>query len=321
MIIHQIEPVSINKYDIRLSFSRIDQEFPYASGNKSYKLRPQFECAKKQGIKKLLSFGGAYSNHIHALALLAREAGFKTVGIIRGESDYANNPTLKDAQAAGMQLKFVSREEYRRRHDEDYLLGLKKRFPDTMLIPEGGSSQLAIGGCARLAREINSASTLESDILAVACGTGATLAGLVCGMSDNQSVIGYAVLRDTSLYQRVQDYIEKENYLGERGAENFKIEAADFGGYAKLDKSLLEFILDWLEQTGILLDPVYTGKACMRLMQQIKAGEFAPGTSITMIHSGGLQGWRGMQDRVVKLSGKAQWDRIAEKLIKLDYLG
>lgn len=320
MIIHQIEPVGINKNDVRLYFSRIDNKYPYASGNKFYKLRPHLEYAKQQGLKTLLSFGGAYSNHIHALALFARQAGLESIGIIRGESAYSDNPTLQDAQAAGMKLKFVSRAEYRRRYDEDYLLGLKKRFPDALLIPEGGSSQLAISGCARLAREINAVNTsLKPDVLAVACGTGATLAGLVCGMSDNQLAIGYAVLRDKSLHQRVQHYIENENGCWGNWSKNYKIETADFGGYAKLDLNLLEFILDWLEQTGILLDPVYTGKACMRLMQQIEAGEFASGTSITMIHSGGIQGWRGMREKVLKLSGQSQWDRIEENLPDLKF--
>ena len=294
---------------VKLSMACLDKQHPLASGNKFYKLKPHFEFAKQQGITQLISFGGAYSNHIHALALFAKEQGFKTIGIIRGEVEYADNPTLQDVQQAGMQLQFVSREEYRLRHNQDYLDTLQQRYPDALIIPEGGSSQLAIKGCAQIVDEINQANTF--DVLCTASGTGATFAGLVTGLADKQRAIAYVALKDTSLPQRVEQFLQHDKANLKK---QYQIEAADFGGFAKLDKALLEFVFDWLEQTGILLDPIYTSKMCMRLVQQIEAGEFAEGTSICIIHSGGLQGWRGMQQRVIQLMGKKKWHQLGSLL-------
>ena len=303
-----------DKAGVSLSMARADLIHPLASGNKIYKLMPNIEFAKANGYTELLSFGGAFSNHIHALALMANQHGLKSISIIRGESDYATNPTLQDAQNAGMILAFITRKDYKRRNDADYLSELKAQYPKVLIIPEGGSSQLAIAACAKLAEEINEVQ--KCDVLAVACGTGATVAGLVCGASKNQSVIGYSVLRDESLAERVDNFIKDEKSVV---ASSYKIETADFGGYAKLDKSLLDFVFDWFDQTGILLDPIYTSKMCRRLMQQIEAGEFKAGTSICMIHSGGLQGWRGMEMRVSELAGGIAWKRI-ETLLQTSIL-
>jgi len=311
LIIQKVSSKLADNAGITLSIARADLVHPLASGNKIYKLMPNIEYAKANGYTELLSFGGAFSNHIHALALMANQHGLKCIGIIRGESDYATNPTLQDAQNAGMKLVFVTRKDYKRRNDADYLSELQAQFPKALIIPEGGSSQLAIGGCVKLAEEINEIQ--KCDALTVACGTGATVAGLVCGASKNQSVIGYPVLHDESLAGRVENFIKNEK---RDIASNYKIEAADFGGYAKLDKSLLDFVFDWLDQTGILLDPIYTSKMCRQLMKQIEAGEFESGTSICMIHSGGLQGWRGMERRVRDLSGDVAWKRVEAYLLK-----
>ena len=294
---------------LKLSIARADLLHPLASGNKIYKLTPHLKFAKQQKFKQLLSFGGAFSNHIHALALTAQSQGLSSIGIIRGESAYAKNPTLQDAQSAGMRLEFVDRVTYKRRQDSDYLKQLQMRYPEALIIPEGGSSQLAIQGCRCLATDINALQ--GSDILTVSCGTGATLSGIICGLNIGQTAIGYAVLKDDSLQQRVQKFVSIEK-ASENGS--YRIEKAAFGGYAKLDKTLLDFILDFLDKTGILLDPIYTSKMSMRLMQQIEAGEFKSGTSITLIHSGGLQGWRGMQKRVIQLAGEENWKKIALQL-------
>ncbi len=312
LYIQKIQTRLLTLQGINLSVARADLIHPLASGNKIYKLLPNIEYAKANGYTELLSFGGAFSNHIHALALMAQKHGLKSIGIIRGEKEYATNPTLQDARKAGMHLEFVTRKAYQRRNEVDYLTALQQRYPKALIVPEGGSSQLAIAGCAQLAQHINDDGTVQYfDILTVACGTGATLAGLVCGAQQEQSLIGYAVLRDESLTGRVEGFINNEK--GAR-ASNYTIEAADFGGYAKFDQTLIDFIFDWLEQTGILLDPIYTSKMCMRLMQKIEAGEFESGTSICMIHSGGLQGWRGMKKRVIELTGNSQWAKIEKVL-------
>lgn len=301
----------VKKNAVQLSMVRLDEINSLASGNKFYKLQPNFKHAEQTDIDLLISFGGAFSNHIHALALYGQQAGFKTLGIIRGEPEnagvYSQNPTLLDAQQAGMELTFVTRKEYRLRHNNDYLEQLQQCYPKALIIPEGGSNQRAVTGCGEISRQINQIAS--PDIIAVACGTGATMAGIACSLNDEQQAIGYSVLRDESMQQRIAKFINNE-----RGDDspNWKLEPADFGGYAKLDQSLLAFIFDWLEQTGILLDPIYTSKMCMRLIAQIEAGAFAPETSICMVHSGGLQGWRGMQKKVIQLVGKAQWNKIED---------
>jgi len=299
-----------NKANIKLVMLRADLIHPLASGNKFYKLTPTLESLKLIRFNSLLSFGGAYSNHIHALALSAQARGVPSIGIIRGEASYANNPTLKGAQQAGMQLEFVDRLTYKRRTDDDYLNQLQQRYPEALIIPEGGSNQDAVKGCGKLADQIND--LIQADIITVAAGTGATAAGIACRANKNQTVIAYSVLKDKTLDDRIKTFIANEDKSVE-----VNIEQADFGGYAKLNKQLLDFILNWLDITGILLDPIYTAKMCMRLMQQIESAEFTPGTTIVMIHSGGLQGWRGMQQRVVALSGQESWDKINAYLCRV----
>jgi len=307
-----IVPIRLKNKQLRLSIARLDEQNLLASGNKFYKLQPNFEYAKQKGKQRLISFGGAFSNHIHALALFGQQAGFKTLGIIRGEPEnaeaYSENPTLLEAQKAGMELQFINRKEYRLRHDKRYLENLQQRYPDALIIPEGGSNQFAVSGCEAISQQINQIQ--QTDIITVACGTGATLAGIASGLNDQQIAVGYSVLRDQSMQQRIAMLIKNNSAT----KPNWSLKNADFGGYAKIDKNLLVFIFDWLEKTGILLDPIYTSKMCMRIMQQIEAEEFAPDTSICMVHSGGLQGWRGMEKKVTHLVGKDKWDKIVENL-------
>ncbi len=212
---------------IKLFMARADKLHPLASGNKFYKLNLHLEQAKQQQMKGLLSFGGAYSNHIHALALTAKENGLKSIGIIRGEPQYANNPTLSIAKKAGMKLEFINRQAYQQKNNPDYLAVLQNRYPEYLIIPEGGSSQLGVKGCMALAHEINTANAKEDfDTLLVASGTGATLAGLVCGAKENQNVIGYVILRDESIISRLTSLLGKTQC----DITNYHLEQADFGG-------------------------------------------------------------------------------------------
>ena len=281
-----------------------------ASGNKFYKLMPNIEYAKQHAFDSLLSFGGAYSNHIYALALSAQAHGLHSIGVIRGESAYAANPTLRDAKNAGMEFVFVSREEYRLRDDAVYLDDLQKCYRHAFIIPEGGSNALAVNGCCRLMQQIND--SLSVDSVAVACGTGGTFAGLVTGVKSAQTVFGFSVLKDGSLASRVAGYLQQANSIRDStGSTNsYQIVDAAYGGYAKLDAELLDFIMDWLEQTGILLDPIYTSKMCKRLFEMIRTGEIKSQSKLAIVHSGGLQAWRGMKERVIRLKGECFWRRI-----------
>lgn len=305
--------------------ARIDQLHPLASGNKYYKLKPHLDYAKDNNIKCLLSFGGAFSNHLHALALSAQQAGFDSIGIIRGEAQYANNPTLSAAKKAGMELLFVNREEYRKRADKAYLRVLQKTYPNCLIIPEGGSTDLAVQGCVNLANEINCSASATSatasttataeqthrDVLAVAAGSGTTAAGLICGAPAGQSVRVYSALKDASLAERIKGLIKP------CWQKTYQIHQADYGGFAKIDRPLLEFVWEWYENCGVLLDPIYTSKLSMCLMDQIKAGVFTPGTRICIVHTGGLQGWLGMEQRVIKLMGDAYWQKLQSVLANI----
>ena len=303
MILERLNTSIIQQTNLEISMARADQIHPLASGNKYYKLKPSLEYAKANNIRCLLSFGGAFSNHIHALALTGAKAGFETIGIIRGEAQYADNTTLSAARNAGMKLVFVTREEYRQRADHAYLENLQKDYPDCLIIPEGGSNDLAIKGCIQLAKEINT-SDENFDVLAVAAGTGATAAGLICGALVNQSVQIYSALKDASLAERIERFIKP------CANKNYQIHQADYGGFAKINRPLLEHVWEWYENSGVLLDPIYTSKLTMRLIEQTKAGFFAPGTRICILHSGGLQGWLGMEQRVIKLMGQSYWQKL-----------
>ena len=299
--------------NISLFMARIDQIHPLASGNKLYKLLPNIEFAQKQGIQQLLSFGGAFSNHIHALALYAQSEKMRSIGMIRGEAAYANNPTLRIAKQAGMTLVFMDRVHYRQRHDQQFLARLQQRYPQTLIIPEGGSNALARQGCRILAQQINQTcwqqEGMTPDVITVACGTGTTFVGLVEGAASMQRVRAYLVVKDASVYQTVNLLL-----VGQQGVARYQMDAADFGGYAKLDATLISFILQFLEQTDILLDPIYTSKMCQRVIQQIDQGMFSRGSSVVMVHSGGLQAWYGMNKRVVQTAGEAAWGKIKDYL-------
>ena len=311
-----IEPISLpiaKQMKLSLQMVRADKIHPLASGNKLYKLQPNIDYIKQQSYQQLLSFGGAFSNHIHALALYAASLGLHSIGIIRGEKEYANNPTLSAASKAGMTLLFVDRGTYRLRHNKDYLQTLQQQYPKAFIIPEGGSNTLALQGCSILMQQINQHylddNTALPDVISVACGTGTTFAGLVKGALKNQSVQGYLVLKDKSVYTTV------DKLLGDKISKSkHAIQSADFGGYAKFDSELLNFILEFLEQTNILLDPIYTSKMCRQLLQNIEDGKFKSGSRIAIVHSGGLQAWYGMKNKVLQLGGEAAWETIVNKL-------
>ena len=298
-----------DKYGVTLAMARADSVHPLASGNKLYKLFPNIEYAQQNNYQQLLSFGGAFSNHIHALALYSQSVGLQSIAIIRGEKEYASNPTLSAATAAGMKLVFVDRATYKRRYDKDYLQQLQQQYPQALIIPEGGSSELALQGCTELMQQINKSCLQRDDALpdavAVACGTGMTFSGLVNGAQPNQSLQGYLVVKDKSVPERVDNLLAKHSQN-----HNYKIHSADFGGYAKFKAPLLDFILEFLQQTDILLDPIYTSKMCYLILQQIEAGQFKAGSKLVILHSGGLQAWHGMKRHVATLAGNKAWKKI-----------
>lgn len=279
------------RFDVRLSMLRADLVHSIVSGNKWFKLKYNLHAAQAAGYETLLSFGGTYSNHIHALAYAGRELGFKTIGVIRGEAHEALNPTLQFAAAQGMQLSYLDRVSYRRKNDPEIITQLHKRFGDFYRVPEGGSNALAVQGCRELVATIDE----PFDVLACACGTGGTLAGLISGLEGQHQALGLAVLKGGEfLCDEVRGLLRE---VAGTVHENWTINHSyHFGGYARMTTELERFIGDFEARHGIPLDPVYTGKLMFGLYDLIAKGCFKPGTKIVMLHSGGLQGRAGFAE-------------------------
>ena len=283
-------------HGITIYLKREELLHPTISGNKWRKLKYNLIEANRLGYETLLTFGGAYSNHIHATANAGKLFRLKTIGIIRGEEHLPLNPTLADAQKCGMQIHYVTRSEYRNKREENFIKELKNKFGDFYLVPEGGTNSLAVKGCTEIVNDIN----IDFDYILSACGTGGTISGVVCGLKGRKQVFGIPVLKGADfLNNDIANYVQE--YSGNEYS-NWKLNL-DYhvGGYAKITKELIEFINDFKLINGIQLDPVYTGKLLFAINSMLVNGEFSSGSNIIALHTGGLQGIAGMQNKINKL--------------------
>ena len=286
--------IDCSLFEIRgceLYVKREDLIHPYVSGNKFRKLKYNLEVAREQDHNTLLTFGGAFSNHIAAVAAAGKELHFKTIGIIRGEElsgKIVDNPTLSFARDYGMELCFVSREDYRQKEEEQFINNLRHQFGNFYLLPEGGTNALAVKGC----EEILSETDISFDYICVPVGTGGTMAGLVKASSESQQVLGFSALKGSFQTAEIEKYTSKTNYS--------ITDAYCFGGYGKIDIELVRFINEFKEKTNIPLDPIYTGKMMFGIMDLLKKGHFRENSRIFAIHTGGLQGIRGMNQKLKK---------------------
>ncbi len=272
-----------------VSLLRLDLSDGLAPGNKSFKLRGNLRDARDRGFNRLLSFGGAWSNHLHALAALGEAEGFETVGIVRGEESPTPSPMLIDARRWGMQLEYLSRQQYRQKSSPDYLASIQKRYGPCLIIPEGGANAAGVKGCAAIASMLP-ISRLSEPLIVLPVGTGTTLAGLAVSMSSNRRIYGISVLKGAwDLDLQVGAHLEGQ---GAGQAANWKIlHEYHCGGYARVSPELKAFIIDFERVHQVALDPVYTGKALFAVHQRLKSGQWRG--EITAIHTGGLQGRRG----------------------------
>lgn len=278
---------------------RLDLADPLLNGNKPFKLFPNIELARRLGYQTLLSFGGAWSNHIHALAEAGRRSGFRTIGVIRGDDGAPLTQTLTFAQSCAMTLVAVSRQDYRLRHDPEFIDSLRRRFGDFYLIPEGGANLVGVAGCKTLAQVAqHSLSGRAVDEIVLACGTGTTLAGLAAGLGSSASahtfaaphVRGIAVLKGAGfLRAQIKDWLELITLADT--TDSWTLET-DYhcGGYARFPAYLSQFMVEFEARHSILLDPVYTSKALFAVYQRVQQGLYPRGTSVLVIHTGGLQG-------------------------------
>ncbi|WKN33052.1 pyridoxal-phosphate dependent enzyme [Porifericola rhodea] len=279
---------------IHLDILRLDKVHPYISGNKWYKLKYNLLEAKAQSYSQLLTFGGAFSNHLYATAAAAKEYGFQVIGVVRGEEHLPLNSTLEFATAQGMKLKYVNREAYQNKEAAAFLASLTSEFGPSYIIPEGGSNVLAVKACTEIVEQPE-----KYDYICCCVGTGGTIAGIIEKTQSQAKVLGFSALKGGSfLYDNIN--LLTQGYSGKIYKSYQIIEDYHFGGYAKADRKLVNFINTFKKEHHIQLDPIYTGKMVYSLYDMLKNGYFGTGDRILIVHSGGLQGIAGFNQRYQK---------------------
>lgn len=273
-----------NHRNISIDLKREDKIHKQVSGNKFRKLKYNVKDLKSNNYNTILTYGGAFSNHIAATATVAKILGIKSVGVIRGEeiehkiqNNPNHNPTLAYAKSQGMHLHFISRKDYSKKESPQQILKLEKKFGHFYRIPEGGTNSLAVKGC----EEILNKNDQDYDIIACCVGTGGTISGIINASMSHQKIYGFSALKNHQ-HREIQNYTTKNNWR--------IFEDNEFGGYAKSNNELIEFINSFYKRTAIKLDPIYTGKMMFKLFKMITENHFTDGTKILAIHSGGIQG-------------------------------
>jgi len=283
---------------VSLYLKREDQSHPLYGGNKVRKLKYHVLETIKNKDAHFLTFGGAWSNHIYASAAFFNEIGRPIIGVIRGEEPKKYSDTLLFAQKMGMHLHFISRSEYRRKYDDDFLEELQSKFNNPVIIPEGGSGELGVRGCT----EILTTEDSQFDYIASGVGTGGTIAGVTLSLLPHQHSIAFSALKGGGF---LKDDIGKlmNHYSDEYPVDDLKKQLIlqtdyHFGGFAKSTPELIKFMKEFYLQTNIKLDHIYTAKMLFGLMDMIKNNYFAEGSKILAIHTGGQQGLKGLELRI-----------------------
>ncbi|OWP82939.1 1-aminocyclopropane-1-carboxylate deaminase [Flavobacterium davisii] len=289
---------SIQKIDISLPekitlfIKREDQIHPFISGNKYRKLKYNLHYLENNHYDTLVTFGGAFSNHIAATAFACQEKGINCVGVIRGEElwkEVDHNPTLRFAQKCGMKFEFVTREQYRDKESIELKTKIQSKYGSCYWLPEGGTNKLAVQGCC----EILTKSDEVYNYIGTAVGTGGTISGIINSALSHQKILGFPALKNSFLKEEVQSWVQNRKQWD-------MINDYHFGGYGKVTEELIHFINDFYIQTAIPLDPIYTGKMMFGIIDMIHKGYFKSGTKILTIHTGGIQGIEGMNQLLAK---------------------
>ncbi|MCM2678575.1 1-aminocyclopropane-1-carboxylate deaminase/D-cysteine desulfhydrase [Echinimonas agarilytica] len=293
-LIARIKYGFIAQHNARISILRDDLNHPIVSGNKLRKLHYPLRHAQSEGYSGVISLGGAYSNHLHALAYACLEQKLNCITVVRGEQTAELNNTLRDIESWGARIHFVSRSEYKHRHHAEWQDQLLQQLtPDHaswMFLPEGGSHTLSMQGF----EDIFSAHTEHFDYIACAVGSGGTTAGLALAMAPHQRLIAVPAVRDSQLPKRVKQLIQDDSVF-----ERIDwLTGYEWGGFAKFPNMLEQFVLEFTQQSGVLTDPVYTSKLVYAINDQLRLGQFDHSDEIMLYHSGGLQGWRGFLPKV-----------------------
>jgi len=291
----EISDPILEEAQVTLSIKREDLISSEVSGNKYRKLKYNLIEAQNRGVEKILTFGGAYSNHIRATAKAAQKLGLQSIGIIRGEElgvdvrqTLKANGTLRAAVEDGMHLAFVSRKQYQTKTSLEFVNELKDQFGEFYLIPEGGTNELAIKGCQEILLEKDTV----FDVICCAVGTGGTISGIINSTRDTQHVLGFPALKGDFLNKEITRYTVSTSWE--------LCSDYHFGGYGKVNDQLVSFINNFKKKHNIALDPIYTGKMLFGIFDLIKQGFFMKNTRILAIHTGGVQGISGINQRLEK---------------------
>ena len=288
---HKIPIVEIPiESKVRLFIKREDLTHPEISGNKYWKMFYNVKkyLEKEVSERKIITFGGAFSNHIAAASALGNEFGIETLGIIRGnelEDSWQENPTLFSAHQNGMSFRFVTRETYR--YKERLMAELQEEFPESLVVPEGGTNENAVEGIQYMLTD----ETKDFDYICSAVGTGGTVSGLSKFAQPHQKIIGFKAVKDNSLENRIKNLSKKDNFI--------LIDASD-GGFGKITDENVRFINEFYQYFGIVLEPVYTGKMLRKIFEMIADNYFPANSKILAFHTGGLQGIVGANEMLKK---------------------
>ena len=275
----------------KIVIKREDLLHPRVSGNKFRKLKYIFQEIKEKEVSALLTFGGAFSNHLAAIACAGMNSGVHMIGIVRGDEwgrKINESATLNYCVSQGMELHCISRDIYTQKEQAPIVTKLMKKIPRLRIIPEGGTEPLAVKGCL----EILQSEDLNFDVICSSVGTGGTIAGLVNSSNGNQNLIGFNALNNTEIVHTIEELTNKKNWSIENDYT--------FGGYAKIKPTLISFMNDFYQQYRIPLDPIYTGKMVFGIFDLIKKDKWPWGKKILIIHTGGLQGVEGMNAQLQK---------------------
>ena len=278
-------------HDVKIYMKREDLIHPIISGNKFRKLKYNLKELKKNKNSLLITFGGAFSNHLLAVAYLGKIEGIKTLAIVRGEElkNSKLNTTLQKCSDFGMKFEFVSREKYRERNTNKYNYELQNKFKNAYIIPEGGTNKLGVKGC----EEILSKYDKEFfDVVCVPVGSGGTFSGLINSSLEKQKILGFSALNNSNISEVINKFAKKDNWK--------LFDESFFGGYAKFNNELINFINNFYERHNIRLDSIYNAKMILRIIDLINNNNWIFGKNILIINTGGTQSVVGINELLKK---------------------
>jgi len=290
-----------NEKNVELYIKRDDLIHSEVSGNKWRKLKLNIEQARFKGKNKIITFGGAYSNHIAATAKAAEIYGFESIGIIRGEDADFNNRTLSFARSCGMKLITVSRSEYRNSDTWDYKESLKEKFQNFYLIPQGGENFYGINGCIEIINEIET--EINPDVIYVSCGTATTISGMILGNKNHRKIMGVSALKGghfllENMRKNLMDVYSDEETVEYAMERVTLLTDYHFGGFARVNETLIDFMREFYQLTGIKLDPIYTAKTAYAMLKKVREKHNKKPEKWVLIHTGGLQGILGIEEKI-----------------------